>query len=221
MCMSPASTAVWVFRLTCVKHRMERKDCGHICFAFGFCVCGRQKPEDPNLCPVADDAITRGGHTRSGISLVICEAHVLIRWCMNSILLLIQPRWFHLVVIWFSHAKIWINYCIVYTDEVIHTLKLTIKGLTVWKSKIANQLFSWWLTENMAPLHSAGGQTQIEVCRIIIYSCIYTCRHSAVFPLWIKGFWVWANSTKFQCCGCQPSPHNCHLVGKIDPSVYV
>ena len=25
------------------------------------CVCGRQKPEDPQLSPIADDAITRGG----------------------------------------------------------------------------------------------------------------------------------------------------------------
>ena len=40
---------------------MARKDHGRICFAFVFCMCGQQKPEDPNLSPMADDAITLGG----------------------------------------------------------------------------------------------------------------------------------------------------------------
>ena len=37
--MSPASTAVWAWRLTCVKCCTVCKDCGRICFGFVF-VCG-------------------------------------------------------------------------------------------------------------------------------------------------------------------------------------
>ena len=44
---SPASAVVCGVKLTPVKCHTVREDRGHICFAFVFCVCGWQKPEDP------------------------------------------------------------------------------------------------------------------------------------------------------------------------------
>ena len=38
-----------------------------------LCVCGWQKPEDPNLSPMADDTITQGGIQGLGSPLYICE----------------------------------------------------------------------------------------------------------------------------------------------------
>ena len=70
--MSLASAAVWGWRWPCAKHCTARKDCGRICFAFVFCVCGQQKPEDSNLSPMVDDAITWGGIQGLESSLYIC-----------------------------------------------------------------------------------------------------------------------------------------------------
>ena len=53
---------------------MVRENCERICFAFVF-VCGKHKPEDPKLSPMADDAITitRGGIEGLGSLVYICE----------------------------------------------------------------------------------------------------------------------------------------------------
>ena len=39
-----------------------------------FCVCGRQKPEDPTLSPMADDTITWGSIPGLGSPIYICDA---------------------------------------------------------------------------------------------------------------------------------------------------
>ena len=65
--MSPASTVVWAWRLTCVKHRMERKERGYICFAFVFACVVSQDPKTPNLSPWLTTPLHEAG---SGISLV-------------------------------------------------------------------------------------------------------------------------------------------------------
>ena len=58
--MSPASTVV--------KRRTVHNDCGRICIAFvSSCVVGKN-PKDPNLSPMADDAITRGNVGGLGIA---------------------------------------------------------------------------------------------------------------------------------------------------------
>ena len=49
---------------------MAHEDRGCICFA---CVVGK-KPKTPNLSPMADDAITRGGIRGLGSPLYICGA---------------------------------------------------------------------------------------------------------------------------------------------------
>ena len=57
-------------------------------FCVCFCVCGWQKPEYPNLSTMADEAITQGRYTRSGISLVyMCSVQT-----YPTTLLLRRPR---------------------------------------------------------------------------------------------------------------------------------
>ena len=51
---------------------MAREDHGRVCFAFVFaCVVGKT-PKTPNLSPMADNAITRGGIRGLGSPLDIC-----------------------------------------------------------------------------------------------------------------------------------------------------
>ena len=59
-------------KIICLKRRTAQEDCGRICFAFVFCVCGQQNPNTPNLSPMADDAITWGGILGLGSPLYIC-----------------------------------------------------------------------------------------------------------------------------------------------------
>ena len=59
-------------KITYVKkpHSMWRSWTHLVCIC--FCVCGWQKPEDPKLSPMADDAITQGGIWGLGSPLYIC-----------------------------------------------------------------------------------------------------------------------------------------------------
>ena len=63
-------------------------------FCVCYCMCGRQKPEDPSLSPIADDAITRGG---LGSPLYIC---------------ILNPKILHLTwfPFWFS-TRYWNSFC--------------------------------------------------------------------------------------------------------------
>ena len=50
-------------------------DGGRICVMFVFaCVVGKN-PKTPNLSPMADDTITRGGIRGGGSPLYICDHH--------------------------------------------------------------------------------------------------------------------------------------------------
>ena len=49
--MSPASTAIWVWRWTHIKHRMTYKDCGCICFVFVFACVISKKRKEPQFEP--------------------------------------------------------------------------------------------------------------------------------------------------------------------------
>ena len=76
-CCSSSACATCIYCGLSVKINMRktlREDCGRICFAFIF-ACGRQKPEDPNLSPMADDAITQGGIGGLGSPVYIYGYH--------------------------------------------------------------------------------------------------------------------------------------------------
>ena len=64
--MLPACTAVWAWRQTCVK----MLDGARRLWTHLFCVCGRQKPEDPQIEPHGWRRHYTGRYKRSGISCV-------------------------------------------------------------------------------------------------------------------------------------------------------
>ena len=73
--MLPACSLIWAWRQTSAKRRAGHQDHERICFAFFFffCMYGRQKPEDPQIEPKADDTITQVGIGQGLVSLVfIC-----------------------------------------------------------------------------------------------------------------------------------------------------
>ena len=54
------------------KRHTAHEDCGCICFAFVSACVDSKNPNTPNLSPIADDAITRGGNRGLGSPLYIC-----------------------------------------------------------------------------------------------------------------------------------------------------
>ena len=49
-------------------------------FCVCFCVCDRQKPEDPKLSPMTDEAITWGGIGSLVSALYICGVNGKLDW---------------------------------------------------------------------------------------------------------------------------------------------
>ena len=83
-------------------------------FCVYFCVCGRQKPEDPQIEPMAEDAITQGG--LGGMDLW-CTYMYLRVVCVMFILKF--PSWqqqsySHIVHVYWYTAFAFVHICHVY-----------------------------------------------------------------------------------------------------------
>ena len=84
-----ACTAGWAWKQSHAKNGEGREDRECICFAFAFCVCGHQKPEDPQIEPHGWRLHYTGRYRESGISpLYLCHylisplaVEVLSAWC--------------------------------------------------------------------------------------------------------------------------------------------
>ena len=60
---------------------MVGKDCGRICFAFAFACVVDKIPKNPNLSPMADDAITWGSIQGLGSPVYICGYEPILHAC--------------------------------------------------------------------------------------------------------------------------------------------